>query len=142
MNKDFLTTAQAAKRAGTSRPTVSRALKNGDLHAIRDNAGRWIITAEAVDAWAEDRSRVQDEQRANSVHVAPVAPSNEHLNALEQARADLTEAREKIARLEGEAGANKDRISDLMRDRDALRDALARAASHPRTGFWSRVFRR
>lgn len=68
----------------------------------------------------------------------------------ERLRAELAATREALARAEGENAANRDRITDLTTDRDALRDALARAAaSHPEivrpvdrggvAGLWARL---
>ena len=70
MNNEFLTAEQAAKRAGVSRPTVSRALKFGDLPGNRDNLGRWSILPADVDAWAEKtrtRSGFRNEHRTQRI---------------------------------------------------------------------------
>lgn len=139
MNTIFLTTAQAAERAQVSRPTVSRALKRGDLRAVRDNAGQWRITPEAVDAWAGERSPVHHEHRAHSVQPDP-AQINEQL------RAELTASRETIARLEGEAAMSRERLADLSADRDRWH-SIAERLSHreparPAPGFIARLFRR
>lgn len=148
---EMLTTTQAAKRADTSRPTISRALKSGDLPGNRGNDGKWLIKADDLDAWAGRRSTVHDEQCANSVHAQQKSPDFERLNEisreLDKTREALAEARQALARAEGENAANRERITDLTTDRDALRDALARAASHPQIvrpvgglgGLWARL---
>ena len=140
MNTQFLSTGQAAQRAKVSRPTISRALKSGDLQAVRDNGGQWMITPDAVDAWASHRSPVQPEQRAHSVQ-------NGHEQAVEQLRADLAQSRETVARLEGEAAATQSRLADLAADRDRWRE-MAERLSQPeiiqtsRGGFWVRLLGR
>lgn len=136
-----LTTAQAAKRAKTSRPTISRALKNGDLLGKRGNDGRWLITPEDLDAWSALRSSVHDEQRSHSVHERDLSSDFEHLNAeFEKTRRELAEVRERLARAEGENAANKERITDLTAQRDRLMTALE---TRPTVrGFWSRLLNR
>lgn len=52
---------------------------------------------------------------------------------------------ERLAAAETEIRLLRERLDDLTRDRDALRDALARAASNRqpvevRPGFWARLF--
>lgn len=47
-----LTPAQAAKRAGVSRSTISRALKNMDLLGVRGNNNRWTIAEEDLEKWS------------------------------------------------------------------------------------------
>lgn len=126
----MLTTTQAQKRAGVSRPTLSRALKSGELRGIRDNSGRWLIEPDDLDAWSRDRSRVHEERVLNAVQERQESKDFERLNAEIQAlREGLAAAREALARAEGEGAANKARIEDLTADRDALRDALSRAAA-------------
>lgn len=135
-----LTTAQAAERAQVSRPTISRALKYGDLPAIRDNAGKWLIEPDAVDAWAANRASVQPVQRSHSVQNAPQAPDDERLERL---RDELALTRETLARVEGESAMNKERLADLTADRDRWRD-MAERLSHRevRPGILSRLFGR
>lgn len=138
MNSKNLTTTQAANRAGVSRPTISRALKNAEIQAIRDNSGRWIITPEAVDAWKDDRATVHTVQRSNSVHSAPEVAENEQIERL---KADIAATREAMARLEGEAAMNKERLADLGADRDQWRQMAERLSDRKTNiGFWNRFF--
>lgn len=141
MNTDLLNTAQAAARAKVSRPTVSRALKCGDLTAIRGNDGKWLIEPDAVDAWAANRASVQPVQRSHSVQNAPQATDDERLERL---RNELALTRETLARVEGESAMNKERLADLTADRDHWRQ-MAERLSHAeivRGGFWTRLFGR
>ena len=142
MNMGHLTTAQAAERAQVSRPTVSRALKYGDLPAIRDNAGKWLIEPDAVDAWASKRATVHSVHRSHSVHDAPQAADDERLERL---RGELAHTRETLARVEGESAMNERRMADLIAERDRWQQ-MAERLSHAQTvrpvSFWSRLFNR
>lgn len=136
----ILTTAQAAKRAKTSRPTISRALKNGDLLGKRGNDGRWLIAPEDLDAWSASRSSVHDEQRSRTVHERDLHSDFERLNTeFEKTRRDLAEIRELLARTEGENAANKERITDLTEQRDRLMGLLETRPAVVAGGFWSRL---
>lgn len=145
----MLTTTQAQKRAGVSRPTLSRALKSGELRGIRDNSGRWLIEPPALDAWLKERSRVHGERAQNAVQERQESKDFERLNAEIQAlRESLTAAREAVARAEGEGAANRARIDDLTAERDRLLTMLeARPAdpgllNQPRRGFLGRLLGR
>ncbi len=118
---ELLTTTQAARRAKTSRPTISRALKTGDLPGIRGNDGKWLILTNDLDAWADMRSSVHDERVLNTVQERQESKDFERLNGEIQAlREDLAAAREAVARAEGEGAANRARIEDLAAERDRL----------------------
>lgn len=146
----MLTTTEAQKRAGVSRPTLSRALKSGELRGMRDNSGRWLIEADGLDAWTKERSRVQDERVMNTVQERKEHKDFERLNAEIQAlRTDLATAREAVARAEGEGAANRARIDDLAAERDRLLtmlesrnvDDLGNLDSRTRSrGFLRRLF--
>ena len=125
---EYLTTAQAAQRARVSRPTISRALKSAELPGIRDNSGAWRIEPEKVDAWARQRLSIHLEQCANRVQIPK---KDAHDAQLEQARADLSSAREQIARLEGQATAHADRLADAVADRDAWKAIAERLSPRP-----------
>lgn len=102
-----LTTAQAEKRTGASRWALMRAHKSGVLPGERDNRGRWMWDADALDRWNEGR----DTERTPAVPQEPAE--------LPRLRAELLEARERAARAEGE--------------RDGLREALSEARSRAAT---------
>ncbi len=87
----FLTPAQAAKRAGVSRPTVNRALKSLELPGRRDNQNRWQIVPDDLDAWSASRGR---EQAVTTEDVQTMVTRNDHL---EQLRDELGAAREALA---------------------------------------------
>lgn len=139
MNAQTITPADVARRAGVSRPTVSRALKSGDLRGVRDNFGQWRITEADADAWAATRSAVHADQRANSVP----AQDTDSMNAqLEQAKIALAASE---ARADGLAA----RLADTQTDRDAWKAQAERLASEPRpaavtapVSLWQRIFGR
>lgn len=56
----------------------------------------------------------------------------------ERLRAELAETREALARVDGENAANRERITDLMTERDRL---LSLLETRP-AGFWSRLLGR
>lgn len=56
----------------------------------------------------------------------------------ERLRAELAETREALARADGENAANRERITDLMTERDRL---LSLLETRP-AGFWSRLLGR
>lgn len=140
---EMLTTMQAAKRAKTSRPTISRALKNGDLAGVRGNDQKWLIDAERLAEWAKERAPVQAEQRSSSVHEQRLNALNEHLNAvsvdLETTRGNLADTRELLARAESRAETLADTVDDLRRERDRL-FTLLEARPAAAQSFWTRLF--
>lgn len=53
---EWLTTAQAAKKANRCTDTIRDAAQVGDLHGHQPKRkGRWSFKPEAVDAWLEER---------------------------------------------------------------------------------------
>lgn len=138
----MLTTTEAQKRAGVSRPTLSRALKSGDLPGIRDNSGKWLIEEADLDAWSGKRSRVHDERTVNAVYEREKSSEFERLNAeFKVLQADLAETRERLAHAEGQGAANRERIDDLTRERERLLSLLEARPVH-RPGFFARLFER
>lgn len=105
----FLTPAQAAKRAGVSRPTINRALKSHELQGHRDNKNRWKIAKDDLDKWVERRRAVHDEQVVTTERPVFTTTTDEQLDHL---RTQLADAREKLA---GETA----RADAAERDRDA-----------------------
>lgn len=64
-----LTPAAAAARAGVSRTTIIRALQSQHLRGIRDNAGRWRIDADALDAWRAARAATVQPDSLHTIHA-------------------------------------------------------------------------
>ena len=138
MNAQTITPADVARRAGVSRPTVSRALKSGDLRGVRDNFGQWRITEADADAWAATRSPVHPEQRANIVPA----------QALDGLNAQLEHAKIALVASEARAEVLAARLADAQSDRDAWKAQAERLASEPRpaivptVSIWDRIFGR
>jgi arginine repressor len=98
-----LTPAQAAKRAGVSRSTVSRALKNMELVGVRGNNNRWTITEIDLDNWS-----------VNNVQNSSLGQSRELGKELLKLKSEISVQSVKIEMLEA-------RIVDLKSDRDEWR---------------------
>lgn len=132
MSGDWLTYAEAAARLGIKPESVKkRAIRRG-----------WPRQA-GNDGLA--RIRLPDDL------PAPPIPGPATGDTAGDTAGDDT--RERLAAAETEIRLLRERLTDLTADRDALRDALARAAaSHPQTvppvlevrrgGLWARLFRR
>lgn len=145
-NHDLLTPAQAAQAAQVSRPTVSRALKAGELLGFRDNGGAWRIKRDDLNAWINARASVQHDR---SSHTVREQPFNHYREQLEQAREELAKTREQIARLEGQATAHAERLADALADRDAWRAQAQQLSGRPvieevaaKPGFLAKLLRR
>ena len=123
--------AQAAHRAGTSRWTIMRAVKSGDLKAIRDNRNRWRIEAGDLDAW---RSHTPHTVRAHpGAHpdAHPPAHPDEPPAAL---REELAALRERVEGLTARAEAAEQDRDAWRRQSEALAEALS--ARRLRRGWW------
>lgn len=135
----YLTPAQTAQRLGVNRSTVSRMLAAGEIRGMRDNSGRWRIDPADLPETPKETPRETPE--------------------IDTLRADLSAARERIARLEGEAvgaaellAGERGRRESAEKDRDEWREIanrLSRAAEAPapprassgtETGIFSRLF--
>lgn len=128
MSGDWLTYAEAAERLGIKPESVKK-------RAIRRGWPR----QQGNDGLA--RVRLPDDLSAHNVP----GPVTRHTAG--DATGD-SEIRERLASAETEIRLLRERMDDLTADRDALRDALAAAASHPRPveavrgGILARLFRR
>ena len=118
-----LSPAQAAARLGVSRWTISRALKAGELKGMRDNRGGWRIAPDDLEAWAGCR--------LHGVRTSADAPP-----ALPAAHPAEIEA----AGLRAEVSGLRERVADLIADRDAWRGQAERLALSP--SWIDRLFRR
>lgn len=113
MNR-LLTPEQAAKKAGVSRSTISRALKDMRLMGVRGNNNRWSITQEALDEWMGSGVQIRPNEQ-------PSAQSEQIRDLLVTVSVQSTQ----ITML-------KERVADLKLDRDAWREASKRRWWH----FW------
>lgn len=107
-----LSPEQAAKQAGLSRWTVSRALQAGRLRGVRDNRGRWRIEAEDLDAWLAEHPPAQASASHSELLAVQLPLHGEHAHQLL-----TTEVAVLKVRLEAVEG----RAADLERDRDEAR---------------------
>lgn len=122
--QEFLSPAQVATLKSVSRPTVSRALKSGDLRGIRDNSGRWKISTRDAEDWLSSTSgtaKTVHEQRARS----------EHAQQIEQLRTELATTREELASTRTRAEILAEQLQDLREERERWR-GLAEQLSEPR----------
>lgn len=115
------TLGQAAKEAGVSKPTISRALKNGDLSGKRRSDRSFEIEASELHRWKEDyRSRKHQVDQ-------PVTPkSNSSTSALE---AEVEKLREQLGTVNAERDRERQQLTDQIAD---LRDRLDKEAEERR----------
>ena len=107
-----LTPAQAAKRAGVSRSTISRALKNMELLGIRGNNNRWTIAEDDLDKWS-----------VNSVQNSSSGQNKELNEQLLKLSSEVSVQSVKIEMLESQ-------IADLKSDRNEWRSMAKRRWWH------------
>lgn len=143
------TTARAAQIAGVSRPTISAALKSGDLRGTMSNRNRWSISDPDLRDWM---GRRVERAAPDPVPAAPPPSSELFVRvAAAEAAAAAADARALIA--EGraaEASAAADRAGERAGAAEA-RAAVAEAAAALATaqierirgrGLWDRILNR
>lgn len=123
----FLTPAQAAKRAGVSRPTINRALKSLDLPGRRDNQNRWQINPNDLDKWKKSRRNDQSMTIGNDHTVTTL---DDQLQAAEI----------RAVRAEAERDAAIARADAAEADRDRWLTMVEKLADRP--GWWARLWKR
>jgi excisionase family DNA binding protein len=129
-----LTSAQAALRVGVSRWTITRAIKSGELRAIRDNKGVWLITEADLSAWRS----APDAPGAHLVHAPNAAPENApaapHISilrgelaalAVKLEAADAALEREREERVRERVAWERERETILERERETVADLRA-----------------
>lgn len=142
-----LTTPQVAAMACTSRATVSRALKSGELLGIRDNSYAWHIRRGDAEAWIARRAPTQQPRMTKAMRRAENAMADERVEAM---RTELVETRMRLVRAESEAQASQARLTDALADRDAWKALAERLSARPaeivqavpvRPSFFTRLFK-
>lgn len=113
-----------------------RALSSGHLKAARNNEGDWQIEPEALEDWMSMRRSHDRQSPGTTTEPPPVTPSVTY--------SDTPETLAKLAAAETEARMLREQIADLKIDRNALREALSRAAigaqaPQNRLGFFARL---
>ena len=118
-----LSASQAAKKVGKSVPTITRAIKKGNLSAKPREGGGWIIeAAELFRVWPA----VSDETDANPTMLGSETPS-------------------KTSALQREVELLREMLEETRADRDSWKDqaqkitALIEDQSARKKGFWARL---
>lgn len=123
------TIGDAAKATGKTKSTISKAIKNGRISALRKETGEYDI----------------DPAELHRVYP-PV--SSEQDNASLTGEREETEKIIRIKELEGqletvrkESSMLRDQLHDLKQDRDHWRQQATALLTDQRPRFWSRLFR-
>jgi excisionase family DNA binding protein len=140
------TLGEAAKVAGFSKPTLSRAIKKGRLSARRLDDGSYSIDAAELERWKDANGhRNSSVKRIATPAEKPVTPPE--TNALQ---AEVEQLRAQVQADQRERGFLEQRIEDLReraeraeRKEDQLHALLSdlrpQAPAAPRKGFWNRL---
>lgn len=115
------TLGQAAKEASVSKPTISRALKNGDLSGKRRPDRSFEIEASELHRWKDDYR----ERKHKGSHVV-TQESNTNNNALE---AEVQALRQKIDETGKERERERQQLTEQIQD---LRDRLDKESEERR----------
>jgi excisionase family DNA binding protein len=149
------TLGEAAKAVGFSKPTLSRAIKNGKLSAKRLDDGSYQIDPAELERWKDGNGhRNGSAKRSATPEVTPktvpetsdssglqieVATLREQLRSAEMARGFLEE---RVTDLQGRAEraeAKEDRLLALIADLRPREPEPVPAAPPPRRGLWARL---
>lgn len=151
------TTARAAQIAGVSRPTISAALKSGDLRGNMSNRNRWSIADPDLRDWM---SRRVERAAPDPIPVPLPEPAPELVARIEAAEAAAAAAEARALVAEGraqEASAAAERAGEKASAAEAraavaeaavaaaerARDAAAAEAARLRSrGWWERLLNR
>ena len=133
MESDWMTYAEAAAFLGIKPESVKRQARAKRWPRMLGNDGRALVRIPDLPSPGGVREAPPEEESPPTILPAP--PPDD--------------TRERLAAAETEIRLLRERLTDLTADRDALRDALARAASHPQIvrpvsggGFLSRLLGR
>ena len=141
------TLGEAAKATGFSKPTLSRAIKNGKLSAKRLEDGSYSIDAAELGRWKDANGhRNGAVKRIATLPETPKTPSE--TSALQ---AEVEKLRAQVQTDQCELGFLEQRIEDLReraeraeRKEDQLHallvDLRPQAPAAPRKGIWKRLF--
>lgn len=128
-----LTLGQAAKEAGVSKATISRALKNGKISADREGNQYRIDPAELF--------RVFPKKVDETFEVNDAQPPNEtERNEIKELREKLHATEVELARAEASADAKADHIASLEKQLDVVNRQLPAPSQQERKGFFGRLF--
>lgn len=127
-----LSVREAAKRFNVSRPTLVKRLKGGQLSGETTEGGGWLIDpAEMVRAGYVARpsaGKVSGETDSTLTTIAPPSPVN---SAVDDSALQI-----RLARIEAELAAERDKTELLQRHIDDLRRMLPAPDAKPRRRWW------
>lgn len=149
------TLGEAAKAVGFSKPTLSRAIKNGKLSAKRLDDGSYQIDPAELERWKDGNGHRNgsvkryatpkatpetgpETPNSNALQIE-VATLREQLRSAETARGFLEE---RVADLQGRAEraeAKEDKLLALIADLRPREPEPVPAAPQPRRGLWARL---
>ena len=127
MSIDHLSPAQAAIRAKCGRATIMRAIKSGELKAVKDNDARWRIDPDLLDDWAGQRRSPDRSRDDQSPPVTADTNPDSPLDSPTDTQSESVQQRIEIATLTAERDGLISRLADAHAERDWLRAELARA---------------
>ena len=113
----LLSAEKAAKIAGVSRSSISKAVNSGQLPPQRNNLQHIRIDEDDLQAWMERRPKRKVTPKADP---DPAAPSEE----LIELQINLATAEKEVDLLKQQLGDKDEAISQLRADRDAEIDRL------------------
>lgn len=143
------TLGEAAKAAGFSKPTLSRAIKNGKLSANRLEDGSYSIDPAELERWKDANGH----RNASLKRIKTHEETHETLAENSALQAEVEELRERIRSGEMERSFLEQRVEDLQaraaraeRKEDQLHallgDLRPKVPDAPRMGFWGRLLGR
>ena len=141
------TLGEAAKAVGFSKPTLSRAIKNGKLSAKRLDDGSYSIDAAELERWKDANGHRNGAVR----RIATPPETSETPSGTSALQAEVEKLRAQVQSDQRERGFLEQRIEDLKeraeraeRKEDQLHallvDLRPQTVAAPRKGFWGRLF--
>lgn len=141
------TLGEAAKAVGFSKPTLSRAIKNGKLSAKRLDDGSYSIDAAELERWKDANGHRNGVAKriATPAKIPETPPETSTLQAeVEKLRAQVQSDQRERGFLEQRIEDLKERAERAERKEDQLHallvDLRPQATAEPRRGFWGRLF--
>lgn len=141
------TLGEAAKAVGFSKPTLSRAIKNGKLSAKRLDDGSYSIDPAELERWKDANGhrngavkRIATRKETPEISRETSALQDE----VEKLRAQVQSDQRERGFLEQRIEDLKERAERAERKEDQLHallvDQRPQATVEPRKGFWGRLF--
>lgn len=127
------TAGQAAKAAGISKATITRALQSGKISGLKDDNGTWRIDPAELHRVFPPVAHEPPETRAVKQYATPEKPTE--AGVLERENQILREALL-------EARQERDRWHQIAERLSISPPAPAPILQKPTGGFWSRLFRK